>query len=124
MDKRLKEISSQLSEYYLGRFNKKMKISTRLDEVDAITSGINMLGEELKAITISRNYFNNTLLIQYYYTFTLFLFFLEGTNSLKIYFHFFSQISNKMTAVASSIVLFGDSLTQVPKTSVISRLFC
>ena len=59
MDKRLKEISSQLSEYSLGRFNKKMKISTRLDEVDAVISGINMLGEELRAATISRNYFNN-----------------------------------------------------------------
>lgn len=30
-----------------------------MDEVDAFISGVNMLGEELKATTISRNYFNN-----------------------------------------------------------------
>lgn len=59
MDKRLKEINLRLSEYSLGKFDKRLKISPRLDDVDAIISGINMLGEELKAITISRNYFTN-----------------------------------------------------------------
>jgi len=59
MDKRLKEINSRLSEYSIGNFDNNIKISPRLDEVDAISSGINMLGEELKSITISRNYFNN-----------------------------------------------------------------
>jgi len=59
MDKRLKEINSRLSEYSIGNFDNNIKISPRLDEVDAISSGINMLGEELKSITISRDYFNN-----------------------------------------------------------------
>lgn len=59
MDKRLKEISIRLSEYSAGKFDKRINLSTRLDEVDAIISGINMLGEELKAITISRDYFTN-----------------------------------------------------------------
>jgi PAS domain S-box-containing protein len=59
MDKRLKEINLRLSEYSLGNFTNRINVSTELDEVDAICSGINMLGEELKAITISRNYFTN-----------------------------------------------------------------
>jgi PAS domain S-box-containing protein len=59
MDKRLREINLRLSEYSLGNFNNRINVSTQLDEVDAISSSINMLGEELKAITISRNYFTN-----------------------------------------------------------------
>lgn len=59
MDKRLKEINLRLSEYSLGKFDKRLKLSPRLDDIDAIISGINMLGEELKAITTSRNYFTN-----------------------------------------------------------------
>jgi PAS domain-containing protein len=59
MDKRLNEISFQLSEFSLGNFKKRIDISQKQDEVDAIISGINMLGEELEAITISRNYFTN-----------------------------------------------------------------
>ncbi|MDB5277291.1 MAG: hypothetical protein JWR61_2246 [Ferruginibacter sp.] len=59
MDKRLKEISTRLSEYSAGKFDKNILLSPRLDEVDAIINGINMLGEELKAVTISRDYFTN-----------------------------------------------------------------
>lgn len=59
MDKRLNEISFQLSEYSLGKFEKRLAMSPRRDEIDAIISCINMLGEELEAITISRNYFTN-----------------------------------------------------------------
>lgn len=59
MDKRLKEISLTLSEYSLGNFDKRLTISSSLDEVDGIMNGINMLGDELKSVTISRNYFTN-----------------------------------------------------------------
>lgn len=59
MDKRLKEINKRLIEYSKGNFDKRIVLSQSLDEMDAISSGINMLGEELKAITISRNYFTN-----------------------------------------------------------------
>ncbi len=59
MDKRLNEISFQLSEYSLGNFKKRLTLSPNHNEVDAIISGINMLGEELEAITISKNYFTN-----------------------------------------------------------------
>lgn len=59
MDTRLNEINLRLSEYSIGNFDNNIKISPMLDDVDAISSGINMLGEELKSITISRNYFNN-----------------------------------------------------------------
>src|SRR5688572_3259499 len=56
---RLKKINRVLSEYSLGEFDKRLEISPELDEIDAFMAGINMLGEELKTTTISRNYFNN-----------------------------------------------------------------
>ncbi len=59
MDTRLEDINLLLSEFSLGNFDKRLTLSDRLDEIDAIGNGINMLGEELKAITISRDYFNN-----------------------------------------------------------------
>lgn len=59
MDKRFKKISKLLSEYSRGNFGRVVGLSGKLDEIDAIISGINMLGEELKAVTISKNYFNN-----------------------------------------------------------------
>lgn len=59
MDNRLKKISRLLGEYSKGNFNKVITLSGKLDGLDAIISGINMLGEELKAATISKNYFNN-----------------------------------------------------------------
>ena len=59
MDKRLKEINSRLIEYSNRRFNKRIKISENKDELDAISNGINMLGEELNDATISKIYFNS-----------------------------------------------------------------
>ena len=59
MDHRFKKLNKQLSEYSLGKFDKKLRLSPRLDEVDAFIAGVNMLGDELKDKTISRDYFNN-----------------------------------------------------------------
>lgn len=59
MDPRFKKINRQLTEYAVGNFGKKLKVSSRLDEVDAFITCINMLGEELKETTISKNHFNN-----------------------------------------------------------------
>lgn len=59
MDPRLEEINSLLISYSLGDFNQKIEPSGKLDDIDAFISNINMLGEELKISTISRNYFNN-----------------------------------------------------------------
>ncbi len=59
MDERFNKINRLLSNYSLGKFDKRLAISRRLDEVDAFIAGVNMLGEELKSITISRNYFTN-----------------------------------------------------------------
>jgi PAS domain S-box-containing protein len=59
LDERFKQINKLLSAYSLGRFEKRLPISPKLDEVDAFIAGVNMLGEELKVITISRNYFTN-----------------------------------------------------------------
>jgi PAS domain S-box-containing protein len=59
MDRRFKEINSRLIEYSSRRFNKRIKISENKDELDAISNGINMLGEELNDATISKIYFNS-----------------------------------------------------------------
>ncbi len=59
MDERFQKINRLLSQYSLGQFDKHLNLSTRLDEIDAFIAGINMLGEELKTATISRNYFTN-----------------------------------------------------------------
>jgi PAS domain S-box-containing protein len=59
MDPRLEEINRLLINYSLGEFDNKIEPSARFDEIDAFISNINMLGEELKTSTISRNYFNN-----------------------------------------------------------------
>jgi PAS domain S-box-containing protein len=59
LDTRFKKINKQLTEYALGNFEKKLKTSAQLDEVDAFISCINMLGEELRETTISKNHFNN-----------------------------------------------------------------
>lgn len=59
MDTRFKEINSRLIEYSNRRFNKRIKISDKKDELDAISNGINMLGEELNDATISKIYFNS-----------------------------------------------------------------
>src|SRR3990170_5370167 len=59
MDDRFNKIRRLLTAYSLGDFDKKLAVSSRMDEVDAFISGVNMLGEELKEKTISRDYFNN-----------------------------------------------------------------
>ncbi|TAN13797.1 MAG: PAS domain-containing sensor histidine kinase [Chitinophagaceae bacterium] len=61
MDNRFRKINKLLSEYSKGNFDRAIPLSDKLDDLDAIISGINMLGEELKAIAISRDYFNNIL---------------------------------------------------------------
>jgi PAS domain S-box-containing protein len=59
MDDRFDKIRKLLTAYSLGNFDRKLALSKRMDEVDAFINGVNMLGEELKERTISRNYFNN-----------------------------------------------------------------
>jgi PAS domain S-box-containing protein len=59
MDQRLNYINRLLASYSAGDFDKRLPLSERLDDTDALISGLHMLAEELKAVTISRNYFNN-----------------------------------------------------------------
>lgn len=59
MKSRLKKIGDILASYSAGNFDSKIPVSSRFDEIDAIIAGINMLGEELKNTTISRNFFND-----------------------------------------------------------------
>ena len=59
MDQRLRHINKLLASYSAGNFDRRLPLSERLDETDAVISGLHMLAEELKAVTISRNYFND-----------------------------------------------------------------
>lgn len=56
---RLTNISSLLADYSKGYFHNKVEVSDKLDEIDSIIMGINMLGEELVDTTISKNIFEN-----------------------------------------------------------------
>lgn len=59
MDPRFQKINELFINYSQGNFDYKVDITDELDEIDAFISSINMLGEELKATTISKNHFNN-----------------------------------------------------------------
>lgn len=54
-DHRLAEISNQLIQYSLGNFEGQLPITQSGDGIDAIVAGVNMLGEELKHVTLSRD---------------------------------------------------------------------
>jgi PAS domain S-box-containing protein len=55
-DQRLEEISNLLIQYSLGNFDLQLPLSSDGDDIDAIIAGVNMLGEELRHVTISRDY--------------------------------------------------------------------
>lgn len=59
MHRRLQQINKLLQAYSSGKFDRQLDASTGNEIIDACIIGINMLGEELQATTISRNYFNN-----------------------------------------------------------------
>lgn len=54
--KRIEEINNLLLELASGNFNVRGIASDARDEMDAIIMGINMLGEELRASTVTRDY--------------------------------------------------------------------
>lgn len=56
INRRTEEINNLILEIAQGNFDHKLEISDKFDEVDAIVAGINMLGEELKASMIAKNY--------------------------------------------------------------------
>lgn len=58
MDHRLKYIDRLLASYSAGDFDKRLPLSEGLDDTDAVISGLHMLAEEVKAVTISRDHFN------------------------------------------------------------------
>lgn len=51
-------LEDTLLAYSHGDFTKKLQLSDKLDTLDSIMSGINMLGEELEETTIKRDFFN------------------------------------------------------------------
>lgn len=59
MHRRLQQINKLIEAYSNGKFDQHLDANTGNDFIDACITGINMLGEELEATTISRNYFNN-----------------------------------------------------------------
>lgn len=59
MKKDIHDISRQIAEYGSGCFDRRLRTSGKDEEVDAIKEGINMLGEELREMMISRDFFNS-----------------------------------------------------------------
>jgi PAS domain S-box-containing protein len=59
LDPRIEKITDLVVNYSMGNFEAKLEPSGQYDEVDAFITIMNMVGEELKASTISRNYFND-----------------------------------------------------------------
>ena len=57
--KKLNEIHQVLMSMMALDFTKAVSISNNNDILDGIATGINILGEELLATTVSKNYFNN-----------------------------------------------------------------
>jgi PAS domain S-box-containing protein len=55
-ERRIEEISKLIIEIASGNFDAQGIASDERDDLDAIVTGINMLGEELKASTVSRDY--------------------------------------------------------------------
>ncbi|MDI1235688.1 MAG: PAS domain-containing protein [bacterium] len=58
-DERFMQLEDVLLAYSHGDFSKKLPISDKLDPIDTVMSGINMLGEELEETTIKRDFFNS-----------------------------------------------------------------
>lgn len=59
LDERFISLEDTLLAYSHGDFSKKLILSDKLDPLDSIMSGINMLGEELEETTIKRDFFNS-----------------------------------------------------------------
>ena len=59
MDRRIHTINRYLTEYSQGRFGRKLEVTGPPDDLNACLTGFNILGEELEARTISRDYFTN-----------------------------------------------------------------
>jgi PAS domain S-box-containing protein len=58
---RIEDINKLIFEIAAGNFDYKIKRTDSHDELEAIVTGINMLVEELKISTVSRDYFDNIL---------------------------------------------------------------
>jgi PAS domain S-box-containing protein len=61
LEPRLTEVIEVISDYASLRYSSKASASGTNDILDALAAGVNMLGEELKASTISRTYLDNIL---------------------------------------------------------------
>lgn len=59
LKERIDDISKLISEIAMGNFDYKIERSNQDDELDAIIAGINMLGEELKTSTVSRDHMDS-----------------------------------------------------------------
>jgi PAS domain S-box-containing protein len=57
--KRIDELYQLILDVAEGNFDVKGTVTDKMDDIDAISSGINMLLEELKSSTVSRDYFNS-----------------------------------------------------------------
>lgn len=61
MDQRIHKINLLLTEYSQGKFDRRLEVSENQDDIDAFINAANMLGEEMKVTTISRDYLDDIL---------------------------------------------------------------
>ena len=59
LDPRVDKIYQLIIKLASGNYHHRGEIEGKMDELDAIITGINMLAEELESTTISRNHLNN-----------------------------------------------------------------
>jgi len=59
MDQRLKYIDQLVASLSAGDFDRRFSLSDKLDDTDAVIGMLHMLAQELKEVTISRDYFTN-----------------------------------------------------------------
>jgi PAS domain S-box-containing protein len=79
LDNRIRAITRVLGDYSKGRFNtRRIKLSGKLDDLDGIANGLNMLGDELEKVAILRDYFNNI-----FHSVSDMLFTLNGKGAIK-----------------------------------------
>src|ERR1700761_9273015 len=58
---KLDELEKVLIEIASGNFNARVESSDDRDDLDAVITGVNMMAEELKTSTVSRNYLQSVL---------------------------------------------------------------
>lgn len=58
-EQRILDLIELLGDFAMGNFDKRLALTDKLDELDSIVGGVNMLGEELAETSMSRSFFKS-----------------------------------------------------------------